>query len=194
MSQLAQNELNALRGAVGLRLDQQGEFRRREQEVAAIAARIANIEKMTRQFEKQTVLDGHGTEIPDGGVAFSASLSSNTHFRSGETLIFENVLLNTGSGFDSRSGEFKAPSAGIYLFSVTVRAQFHRTVSAVVEKNGGMLARLTSGYGAIERATSSMTLVAELQSDDVIRVRQAADTSGEYYGNCNTVFSGVMLD
>ena len=53
MSQLAQNELNALRGAVGIRLDQQGEFRRREQEVAAIAARIANIEKMTRQFEKR---------------------------------------------------------------------------------------------------------------------------------------------
>ncbi|KAH3894278.1 hypothetical protein DPMN_018435 [Dreissena polymorpha] len=84
----------------------------------------------------ETVLDGHGTEIPDGGVAFSASLSSNTHFRSGETLIFENVLLNTGSGFDSRSGEFKAPSSGIYLFSVTVRAQFHITVSAVVEKKG----------------------------------------------------------
>ncbi|XP_052778110.1 complement C1q-like protein 2 [Mya arenaria] len=188
------NELKALRGTVGLRLGEKGEFRRVQEDIVALVTKVAGLEKNTRVIVKEIGVVLDGTEVEDAGVAFSARLSSHILFRPGETLLFDDVMMNAGSGFKGSSGEFTAPLSGRYLFTVTVRAQFHKMVSAELAGNGRMLARVTSGYGAIERATSSVTVVVELKRGDVISVRQASDKTGEYYGNGYSAFSGFLFD
>lgn len=132
--------------------------------------------------------------VSDGGVAFSAKLSTHTLFRTEEPLLFDEVLSNESSGFNPRTGEFTAPVLGHYLFSVTLRAQFRKQVSAEITCNGNMLGRITSGYGGIDRATSSVTVVVELKRNDVVHVKHTAEKSGEYHGNGYTTFSGILVD
>lgn len=118
----------------------------------------------------------------------------NTSFRSDEVLLFDEVLINEGDGFKPYTGEFIAPVSGKYLFSVTIRAQYHKQVSAELVCNGKILGRVTSGYGCIDKATASVTIAVELRRSDVVLVKQTAARSGDYHGNGYTTFTGLTFD
>ncbi|CAG5125790.1 unnamed protein product, partial [Candidula unifasciata] len=59
-----------------------------------------------------------------GCVAFSAGLDKHTEVPGGEALVFNKVFLNVGSGYNSLTGIFTSPSAGIYIF------HFHATTQS----------------------------------------------------------------
>lgn len=131
-------------------------------------------------------------ESIEGGVAFSACFASHTLCRAHETLLFDEILTNEGDGFNLCTGEFTAPVLGKYLISATARAQFHKQISAEVICDGKMVGRITSGYGGIDKAASSITVVVEMKPGNKVFVRQTSEISGEYYGNGYTSFT-VML-
>jgi hypothetical protein len=58
-----------------------------------------------------------GADIP--AVAFSAGLTRPLNLTHSETVIYDRVFVNIGSGYDSSSGKFRCPQGGIYVF------QFH---------------------------------------------------------------------
>lgn len=65
-------------------------------------------------------------------VAFYAGLSRSIETRPTPKecpLIFDTVLLNLGSGYNSSTGHFTAPASGVYVFVLVVSAQSYEKVS-----------------------------------------------------------------
>jgi len=108
--------------------------------------------------------------------------------------VFSDVTNNAGQGYDVTSGLFVVPRRGCYLFTVTIRAHFHKTISSEIVHNDDVMGRLTTGDGRIERSAASMTLIIECEVDDVIYVRHTGDKSADYNGNGCTSFSGFLID
>ena len=52
----------------------------------------------------------------DGGVKFSAYKDYGDTLTGPLDLVFDNVVINNGNGYDSKNGVFRAPSNGIYSF------------------------------------------------------------------------------
>ena len=52
----------------------------------------------------------------DGGVKFSAYKDEGDTLTGTLYLVFDNVVINNGNGYDSENGVFRAPSNGIYSF------------------------------------------------------------------------------
>lgn len=132
--------------------------------------------------------------IIDTGVSFSAKLSKHKVFQVDKPIIFDQVITNNGNGYDSETGEFTAPLTGRYMFTVTIKAQFSKQVCAEISRNDEMLGRVTAEYARIDKASGSMTVVAELNRDDVVKVTHYCVMSGDYFGNGFTTFSGFLFD
>ncbi|VDP85068.1 unnamed protein product [Echinostoma caproni] len=64
-------------------------------------------------------------------VAFYAGLSRSLETRPTPKecpLIFDTVLLNLGSGYNSTTGQFTAPASGVYVFVLVVSAQSYEKI------------------------------------------------------------------
>ena len=78
----------------------------------------------------------------DGGIKFSAYIT-NAKVQTGPLdLVFDNVVINNGNGYDSKSGLFRAPSNGIYSFQFSGQ-QYETTNRSFftmnIKKNGGFV-------------------------------------------------------
>ena len=71
----------------------------------------------------------------------------------------------------------------------------HTQVCAELIGRNVVLARASSGYGGIERATATVTVVVQLDTDDRVYVRQICgdERVGEYHGYGCSVFAGIMF-
>ena len=58
-------------------------------------------------------------------IAFSAQVNENHATKSGDTILFNGVVFQTGGGFYASSGTFKCPRTGVYLFYVTLVCESH---------------------------------------------------------------------
>ncbi|KAJ8302277.1 hypothetical protein KUTeg_021264 [Tegillarca granosa] len=74
------------------------------------------------------------------GVAFTA-LKSSSSTKDG-VIRFENVLLNEGNGYNSATGEFTAPTDGVYVFSWTIITKETEAVCADLFVDGSRKGRL----------------------------------------------------
>jgi cytoskeletal protein CcmA (bactofilin family) len=60
-------------------------------------------------------------------VRFQATLASDTEFISTgdfQTIVFDSIIFNVGSAYDSGTGTFTAPAAGTYMFSCSMLVNF----------------------------------------------------------------------
>ena len=77
----------------------------------------------------------------DGGIKFSAYITDAGVQTGPLDLVFDNVVINNGNGYDSKNGLFRAPSNGIYSFQFS--GQQHQTTldtvafQLMIKKNGG---------------------------------------------------------
>jgi len=62
-------------------------------------------------------------------------------YTKGSTMKFSNVLLNEGDGYDSTTGLFTAPVAGLYLFTAQLCVEKGQSVYIQITKNGTELQR-----------------------------------------------------
>lgn len=127
------------------------------------------------------------------GVAFTARLKENATVRSLETIIFDDVITNIGKAYNPNTGIFKAPFAGRYLFSLTVRAQYHKQVVAEIIAEPQVIGQLAAGDSEIERASASVTIVVSLQAGDEVYVRETKTWTGNFFGDGYTSFTGILL-
>ena len=117
-------------------------------------------------------------------VCFTAYLSSHPGNVS-SVIIYDRVITNKGSGYNTEDGVFTAPRDGMYLFiwnGVTIGGQ---TCLLDLYKNGrdiGLYAYSDARHQVVD--SSSMSVVLELIRGDRVWVRNV---------NCRYSFPGVYM-
>ncbi|KAH3747548.1 hypothetical protein DPMN_181975 [Dreissena polymorpha] len=71
-------------------------------------------------------------------ILFKARRVRNETPTDGQVIVFEDVLYNHGSGYDSSSGVFTAPVGGTYLFTARLLSQSSGKVIFEINVNGSM--------------------------------------------------------
>ncbi|BFZ19649.1 hypothetical protein BsWGS_22688 [Bradybaena similaris] len=69
---------------------------------------------------------GSSLRVPERqttAIAFTASLVENTKVAAGQTVRYNNTITNIGNGYDTNTGIFTAPLAGLYGFQLSVLTQ-----------------------------------------------------------------------
>ncbi|XP_048767991.2 complement C1q and tumor necrosis factor-related protein 9A-like [Ostrea edulis] len=134
-------------------------------------------------------------------VGFTAGVSSsNTRWSSGK-LVFNKVLHNKGAGYDSSSGVFTAPSAGVYVFYVSITSYSDNEINVDITLNGysQVTARDKGGSGRInysysysyQTGTNMATL--SLKRRDRVWVQYTAGTGYSSKSVPTTTFSGFLI-
>merc|ERR1711894_688087 len=110
-------------------------------------------------------------------VAFSAGLGKHQYLTAGQRVKYDTIYTNVGGGYDTNTGTFTCPRAGLYVF------QFH----ALSHSNSNMW--LEQHYAA-----GGNSVILRLAKNDQVYV-QATDAS-DLYGQPDEVygtFSGYLI-
>ena len=118
--------------------------------------------------------------------AFSAR-STSLRTLNGSPFIFDTAMLNIGNHYNTATGRFTAPIAGVYHFFVeflandtntdTVDTRFY--VNGVMTQNGSTYAPSTGSYRKV-----LMSSLIQLSANDVVDVRtQSGGSNGVMYGD-----------
>ena len=90
----------------------------------------------------------------------------------GSPLLFRAVALNTGNGFDSKTGIFTAPVAGTYVFFLMQLGVYARgSVTLDIVKHGGVLERVYC-HGHEDQGSGQVT--APLRAGQQVWVRRVS--------------------
>ncbi len=105
-----------------IRIGQQGNAAR--QQNRCFVAGITGVSVSNLQFVTIDTVTGQLGSSATGasGVFFQAYLSANQTVAGGsatDTIIFDNVIVNDGAGYNGATGVFTAPTGGFYEFTVT---------------------------------------------------------------------------
>jgi len=136
-------------------------------------------------------IDNSGRIQTPSQPAFYASLTSG-NITGTQTVLFNNVLTNIGSHYNSSTGRFTAPIAGLYHFYFTgLTNGGSNRMQMDIKVNG-------SGYTTMEQATGyswqmgSMTLLITLAANDYVTVTLNSSVDGMYGLGYNS-FSGRLI-
>ncbi|XP_063425644.1 cerebellin-4-like [Mytilus trossulus] len=149
--------------------------------------RIEHMENVIKTLEsKIEILNSTMTKGSDqSAVMFYALIksASTIYLSAKSTVVFESVMLNIGSNYNSNDGVFVAPRKGVYLFSWTVSSTASKYIlTQLVVQN-----RIISNAGETDTDpfyhSASMTALCRMQKDDHAFIRTTA------YGGENAIYS-----
>ncbi|XP_048743710.1 heavy metal-binding protein HIP-like [Ostrea edulis] len=131
----------------------------------------------------------------NGIIAFHARTSSALRNVALYTVVvFGKVTLNTGRGYDTRTGKFTAPESGIYSFTWTIATIAKNHFSTDIVINGRMVGfNHVNGARYSNYETASATAIINMEKNDKvwIRARDSGKTTYAYQDRCS--FSGFRL-
>ncbi|XP_065927339.1 putative leucine-rich repeat-containing protein DDB_G0290503 [Magallana gigas] len=129
--------------------------------------------------------------------AFTAGISTRNADWTGGTLVFPVVIYSVGTGYNPSTGIFTAPTAGTYVFYVSVQSAHQKYIYLDIVLNGSSKVRAMAWY----RSGSSISIyqtgtnlvILHLQTGDRVWVKRAFGTG--YYSDSApvTTFSGFKL-
>lgn len=128
-------------------------------------------------------------------MAFSVGLSTHFTPKQGQTVIYDRVFSNKGSGYDTKSGKFTAKHSGIYVFHFHALSHSDNAIWISLYHN---LKYVNSIYGHVSSGNVTVSNSASLQllpGDEVFLDINSHDTA--LYGESDQIyctFSGYMLD
>ena len=103
---------------------------------------------------------------------------------------FEVVVLNTGAAYDSNSGQFIAPTSGIYYFSFS-GSPVNSIVSVSLRLNNEEVATTTTTVSTVTPITLSATL--SLNASDTVALWLESGGLAGMHNKHVTYFSGFLL-
>lgn len=155
------------------------------------------VDKLTSHLEAQGLkMDLMATQIAavQQPVTFSASFTSSDveKITEGATLQFDQVVFNTGGGYDPSTGVFTAPTAGQYAFylHMTLNVNNPQALKADIYKGHTLLLRVAVCCGGVD-AGSNMTTV-NLEKGETVHVRLV--TEDKLLGAFHSSFTGLKLN
>ncbi|XP_052707542.1 uncharacterized protein LOC128182828 isoform X2 [Crassostrea angulata] len=130
--------------------------------------------------------------------AFSAGISSGNSGWTGGTLVFPTVIYSVGTGYNPSTGIFTAPTAGTYVFYVSVQSAFQKFIYLDIVLNGSSKVRAEASYGSGSsisiRQTGTNLVILNLQASDRVWVSRNYGTGYRSYNVPSTTFSGFKLN
>ncbi|KAL8594303.1 hypothetical protein ACOMHN_001005 [Nucella lapillus] len=128
-------------------------------------------------------------------VIFSVQ-NSNYKFtvNNGQTVIFDNALMNQGGGYSTRHGEFTAPVSGLYYLSYRGWGYVRHAGYLIMKVNDHTISALPFGDESNESA-SSQSLVVHMSEGDVLSVSVSVSTTGSVMlmGEDRTSLMGYLI-
>uniref|UniRef100_A0A8W8J9A9 C1q domain-containing protein n=1 Tax=Magallana gigas TaxID=29159 RepID=A0A8W8J9A9_MAGGI len=131
--------------------------------------------------------------------AFTVGISLRNISWTGGTLVFPDIIYRKGTGYNPSTGIFTAPTAGTYVFYVSVQSESRQDIRLDIVLNGSGKVRAMAWYGSGDsiyidiHQTGTNLVILHLQTGDRVWVKRFAGTG--YYSNSAhvTTFSGFKL-
>ncbi|XP_067436061.1 complement C1q-like protein 4 [Thunnus thynnus] len=128
-------------------------------------------------------------------VAFTAVAEySGAHgpFNMDRTLVYNKVITNIGDAYNSCSGIFSAPVAGLYYFTFFYHAGGQHPSKLFLMKNCETIVMTTDHKSSNDSADNGGNAAfLQLKEGDQVFVRLGANT--HVWGSCQTNFSGFLV-
>ncbi|KAK3584331.1 hypothetical protein CHS0354_031002 [Potamilus streckersoni] len=103
-------------------------------------------------------------------VAFTATISNTLSGLNnlGQPLVFDDVHLNIGNGYNKQSGLFLAPVSGLYLILMTISTDYSTGPDVVVVRNGSRLCATIPSMNDHLYAGSPCNVIVQLMQGDEV--------------------------
>uniref|UniRef100_A0A8W8JB26 C1q domain-containing protein n=3 Tax=Magallana gigas TaxID=29159 RepID=A0A8W8JB26_MAGGI len=129
--------------------------------------------------------------------AFSAGISLGKSVWTGGTLVFPVVIYSEGTGYNPSTGIFTAPTAGTYVFYVSVQSAHQKLIYLDIVLNGSAKVRAMAWYNSGSSVnmiqTGTNLVILHLQTGDKVWVRRGGGDGYYSDGYHITTFSGFKL-
>ncbi|XP_045204747.1 multimerin-1-like [Mercenaria mercenaria] len=109
------------------------------------------------------------------------------------TIVFSDVETNIGGAYNSKTGEFVAPTAGLYVFFCTILSGWNLIIESVLQVNGTNKMHIYSGSNF--QGSGSNRALLQLNTGDVVRMAKHGPWGSKPFTvhNCWSTFSGYLL-
>uniref|UniRef100_K1RBT2 Collagen alpha-2(VIII) chain n=1 Tax=Magallana gigas TaxID=29159 RepID=K1RBT2_MAGGI len=115
----------------------------------------------------------------------------------GGTLVFPVVIYSEGTGYNPSTGIFTAPTAGTYVFYVSVQSAHQKLIYLDIVLNGSAKVRAMAWYNSGSSVnmiqTGTNLVILHLQTGDKVWVRRGGGDGYYSDGYHITTFSGFKL-
>ncbi|XP_052773537.1 complement C1q tumor necrosis factor-related protein 4-like [Mya arenaria] len=135
-----------------------------------------------------------GFRLSNAEIAFSAKLTANlTHMAANQTIVFDKVVTNFGSGYDPSTGHFRAAATGVYLLYTNILSEADNFIETELLVDGQALLEVYSGAGQYAGSGSNLVLVMLNEGQDVWMHVHGHWSSDMTVHCCWSTFSGYLL-
>lgn len=153
-------------------------------------------EELERQIKKLTEhLPEAGQSTLDTTVHFNVKLSKHTTLDALHVIVFDTVIDNVGEGYSPSTGIFRAPTAGLYQFSLSILSVTKSKYAHIQLMRGNSeLGRIFAGdVVAAHGQMGSVTVTTQLTEGEEVYCREFPGNTGHVHGDSYSSFSGVLL-
>ncbi|CAG2248437.1 C1QL [Mytilus edulis] len=112
--------------------------------------------------------DNHGFKIG----FFVTNSKPLQNIKDGTDVIYDEVITNTGQGYDVTTGKFKAPVQGLYFFTLTSLTHSQKIFATELKKNGKIVARNhATARGISDQMSATQSVVLHLNTNDIVNIK-----------------------
>ncbi|XP_033738630.1 heavy metal-binding protein HIP-like [Pecten maximus] len=138
-----------------------------------LSHRVHELQGGTRKDEKSV------RQVVDPNIGFDAVVSNVTiNLGDQQTILFDKIRTNQGSGYNAANGRFTCPQNGLYQFASTIPSKLNGTVDCEMVMDNAQVGRFRANHPGFDQATQ--VLVLECRSEQQVWLRHfhgANDTS-----------------
>ncbi|XP_063416119.1 uncharacterized protein LOC134697761 [Mytilus trossulus] len=116
-------------------------------------------------------------------------MSTSEPVQKHRTLVFDNINVNYGHGYNNNTGVFNAPKSGVYILTFSIHSSSTSYTSADIIVNNVSVGRgfTDSSEATWDLNSATIIAVAWMNQGDVSFVRTSPD-----YASLGTLYSGYM--